>query len=77
MCDDTFLQSLCAALINGLAYYENVKRGQEKGVWSMDFEALLHVPQKVWAVKHHQPVEEYPHGPPLSYETGSSQDGWK
>lgn len=77
MCDDTFLYSRCVALINGPAYYERVKRGQEKGVWSMDFEALLYVPQKAWAVKHQQSVEEYPHCPPLSYETGSNQDGWK
>ena len=35
MCDDTFLYSRCAALINGPDFYEKVKRGGMKryGVW--------------------------------------------
>lgn len=33
MCDDTFLYSRCAALINGPDFYEKVKRGgNEKGM---------------------------------------------
>ncbi|MEY8390624.1 DUF4240 domain-containing protein [Lachnospiraceae bacterium 45-W7] len=77
MCDDTFLYSRCVALINGSDYYEKVRLGKEKSVWSMDFEALLYVPQKAWAVKYRRSVEEYPHSSPLSYETGSNQNGWK
>ncbi|MCM1091488.1 MAG: DUF4240 domain-containing protein [Butyrivibrio sp.] len=77
MSDDTFLYSRCVALINGPAYYEKVKQGKENGVWSMEFEALLYVPQKAWALKHKSSVDEYPHISALSYETGSNQDGWK
>ncbi len=67
----------CVALINGPAYYEKVRQGKEKGVWSMEFEALLYVPLKAWALKHNGSVDEYPHTTPLSYETGSNQAGWK
>ena len=77
MNDDTFLYSRCVALINGPAYYEKVKQGKENGVWSMEFEALLYVPQKAWALKHKSSVDEYPHISALSYETGSNQSGWK
>ncbi len=77
MCGDTFLYSRCVALINGPDYYEKVKRGKEKSVWSMEFESLLYVPQKAWALKHRCSADDYPHISPLSYETGSNKDGWK
>ena len=77
MCDDTFLYSRCVALINGPAYYEKVKQGKEENVWNMEFESLLYVPQKAWALKHQSSVDEYPHISPLSYETGSNKDGWR
>lgn len=76
-CDDTFLYSRCVALINGPDYYEKVKQGKEKSVWSMEFESLLYVPQEAWALKHHCSEDEYPHISPLSYETGSNKEGWK
>ncbi len=63
MCDDTF-------------FYEKVKRGRMKKVWSMDFEALLYVPGKAWALKHRRSADGYPHVSPLSYETGSNAEGW-
>ena len=74
MNDDTFLYSRCVALINGPAYYEKVRQGKEKGVWKLEFESLLYVPQRAWDLKHQT---EYPHVSPLSYETGSNKDGWK
>ncbi len=43
----------------------------------MEFEALLYVPLKAWALKHNDAVDEYPHVSPLSYKTGSNQAGWK
>lgn len=77
MDDDLFLYCRCVALINGPGYYEKVRQGKEKNVWNMEFESLLYVPQKAWALKHQSPADEYPHFPPLSYETGSNQDGWR
>ncbi len=77
MSDDTFLYSRCVALINGPAYYDKVRQGRETGVWSMEFEALLYVPLKAWALKHNDSVDKYPHTTPLSYETGSNRAGWK
>lgn len=71
--DDTFLYSRCVALINGPAYYEKVKNGKAKDLWNMEFEALLYVPQKAWALKHKSSADEYPHIAPLSFETGSNQ----
>lgn len=76
MGDDSFLYSRCVALINGPAYYEKVKQGNEKGVWQMEFEALLYVPGKAWALKHQSSVDAYTHSTPFSYETGSNKDGW-
>ena len=43
----------------------------------MDFEALLYVPGKAWALKHRRSAGDYPHSSPLSYETGSNEEGWK
>ena len=77
MCDDTFLYSRCVALINGPTYYEKVKQGKEKNVWTMEFESLLYVPQEAWALKHQNSIDEYPHISPLSFETGSNEDGWE
>ncbi len=73
---DGFLYSRCVALINGPEYYEKVMSGKEKGVWDMEFESVLYVPQKAWEVKHKAEVGEYPHIAPLSYETGSNAKGW-
>ena len=77
MSDDSFLYSRCVALINGPAYYQRVKRGREKGVWRMEFESLLYVPQKAWARKRHRSPQDYPHTPPFSYETGSNRSAWQ
>lgn len=77
MCDDTFLYSRCVALINGYAYYKKVKEGKEKSLWSMEFEAMIYIPQKAWALKHQSSVDDYPHITPFSFETGSNKDGWK
>ncbi len=77
MCDDTFLYSRCVALINGPSYYEKVRQGKDKDLWNMEFEALIYVPQEAWALKHQRPADEFPHFPPMSFETGSNTDGWK
>ncbi len=77
MSDDTFLYSRCVALVNGPEYYERVKRGKEKNLWSMEFESLLYVSKRAWALRHQSSEEQYPHISPLSYETGSNEDGWK
>lgn len=77
MSEDTFLYSRCAALINGSDYYEKVKRGKERNVWSTEFEALLYVPLKAWALKHKRSADGYPYISPLDYETGSNEDGRK
>lgn len=77
MSDDTFLYSRCVALINGAEYYEKVKKGKEKSVWNMEFEALIYVPQKAWALKHQASVDAYPHATPLSFETGANEEAWK
>lgn len=77
MSDDTFLYSRCVALINGPIYYEQVKQGKENNVWNMEFESLLYVPQKAWALKHKNAVDQYPHTSLFSFETGSNRDGWK
>lgn len=76
MCDDTFLYSRCVALINGRSYYEKVKQGKVKDLWNMEFEALMYVPGKAWALKHKRSVDDYPHSALFSYETGSDKDGW-
>lgn len=76
MSDDSFLYSRCVALINGPEYYEQARLGKRKEIWTMEFESLLYVPARAWAMKHSAPEEEYPHIPPLSYETGSNQEQW-
>lgn len=75
MSDDSFLYSRCVALINGPDYYKKVKQGNKKSVWDMEFESLLYVPEKAWALKHQSSAEEYPHISSLSYETGSNKKG--
>ena len=74
---DSFLYSRCVALINGPVYYDKVQKGREKRLWGMEFEALLYLPQRAWALKHCRDEEEYPHIPPLSFETGSNRAGWR
>ncbi|MDE7424708.1 MAG: DUF4240 domain-containing protein [Lachnospiraceae bacterium] len=56
---------------------EKVKRGKEKSLWSMEFEALIYVPQEAWALKHKSSVDNYPHCTPFCFETGSNKDGWQ
>lgn len=75
--DDTFLYSRCVALTNGADYYEKVKLGKIKRLWTMEFECILSVPSSAWAKKHNKDTNDYPHLPPFSYETGSNTDGWK
>lgn len=77
MCDDSFLYCRCVALINGPDYYEAVKEGRENSLWDLEFESLIYVPQKAWALKHQSFIDEYPHYPPCCIETGSNPDGWK
>lgn len=77
MSDDSFLYSRCVALINGPQYYEKVKNGKQKDLWNMEFEALIYVPSRAWALKHQNSVDKYPHISPWSYETGSNKNGWK
>ncbi len=76
MSDDSFLYSRCVALINGPAYYERAEAGGQKEIWNMEFESLLYVPARAWALKHRKPEEQYPHTAPISYETGSNQEQW-
>ena len=77
MSGDSFLYARCVALVNGPAYYENVRRGRETSLWGMEFEAVLSVPAAAWAHKHRRPAAEYPHRTPLCYETGSNRAGWQ
>lgn len=77
MSDDSFLYSRCVALINGAEYYARARAGKCKEMWRMEFEALLYIPHSAWAIKHQKDESEYPHIPPVSYETGSNIDGWK
>lgn len=74
---DGFLYSRCVALINGPGYYKEAENGKQKNMWDMEFESLLYVPQNAWQVKYGEAGEEYPHIPPLSFETGSNEEGWK
>ena len=75
--EDSFLYSRCVALINGVIYYEEALSGKHEEIWGMEFESLLYVSQKAWALKHQTDENEYPHIPPVSYETGSNIDAWK
>ena len=47
-----------------------------KSLWELEFEALLYLPQRAWALKYRRDEEEYPHIAPLSFETGSNRAGW-
>lgn len=69
MSDDSFLYSRCVALINGPEYYIEAKSGKKEEIWDMEFESLLYVPQKAWALKHGKDVNEYPHFPPFDNDT--------
>ncbi len=75
--DDSFLYSRCCALINGEEYYEKVKAGKVSGIWQMEFEAILGVPECAWERKHGEDAGIYPYLPTKSYETGSNAEGWK
>ena len=74
---DTFLYSRCVALINGPAFYDKVKNGEENELWDGEFESLLYVPLLAWALKHQCSEEEYPHLSPFCYETGSNKEMWE
>ena len=75
--DDEFLYSRCVALINGADYYEEVMQGKVEDIWDMEFESLLYVPMIAWALKNQEDEDDYPHETPVSYETGSNEEGWK
>ena len=75
--DDSFLYSRCCALINGEEYYEKVRAGKNKKIWTMEFEAILSVPMLSWGKKYNKSCEDYSHLPAKSVETGSNSDGWK
>lgn len=74
--DDSFLYSRCVALINGPEFYDQVLKGYD-GLWEMEFESMIYVPQNAWAMKHKADTDDYPHTAPFSFETGSNKDGWK
>ena len=76
--DDLFLYSRCVALLNGRDYYQScLENGFPDELWNMEFESLLYVPEEAWGRKHGSDSAEYSHMPPLSYETGSNEEGWK
>ena len=75
--DDSFLYSRCVALINGADYYEKVRFGRIKKIWTLEFECILNTPSSAWAKKHNKSIDEYPHLAVVSYETGSNTEGWK
>ena len=75
--EDAFLYSRCVALVNGPEYYTKVLNRRIKRLWNMEFESILYVPSAAWAKKHGKDEADYPHLAPLSYETGSNEDGWK
>ena len=74
--DDSFLYARCCALLNGEEYYDKVKAGKVRKLWTMEFEAILSVPMLAWAEKHRQDPADYPHITEQSYETGSNPEGW-
>lgn len=74
---DDFLYVRCAALVNGRAYYNKILDGRKKLNKDMEFEALLYVPAKAWARKHHKNPSEYPHMANPCYETGSNEGCWR
>lgn len=57
--DDAFLYSRCAALVNGKAYFNAVKKCKRKIDINLEFEALLYVPAEAWAIAHHKQAKEY------------------
>ncbi len=75
--DDDFLYSRCVALINGEDFYKEVLSGKQESIWNMEFESLLYVSAKAWALKYQKEEDEYPHVAPVSYETGSNVDAWR
>ncbi len=75
--DDSFLYSRCVALINGEGFYKKALKGKaDKDIWNYEFEAILYVPARAWALKHNDDEDNYPHISPFSYETGSNKAEW-
>lgn len=79
--DRMFLNARCAALTGGKKYYEKVKVSKMKMIWGRtweaDFDVILQIPSRAWALKHHKHPNDYPHKTPLCYKTGSNKDEWK
>lgn len=79
--DEIFLNSRCAASTGGKEYYEKVKFSKMKTVWSRtweaDFDVILQIPSRAWAIKHHKHPNGYPRKTPLCYRTGSNKNEWK
>ena len=75
--DDTFLYSRCVALINGKQYFEDAKNGKVDDLWKSEFESVLYVARRAWSEKHGCDMDEFPHFPKHSYETGSNKEAWK
>ena len=66
--DDDFLYSRCVALINGADFYKETIKGKHKEIWTMEFEALLYLPQMAWALKHQKEEDDYPHITHVNYD---------
>lgn len=73
---DAFLYTRCVALVNGRAYYNKILDGRKKLDKDKEFEAILSVPARAWARKHHKEPSEYPHTASPCYETGSNEACW-
>lgn len=78
--DYMFLNARCAALTGGKEYYEKVKACKMKRVWGRTWEAeydtILQVPSRAWALKHRKHSCDYPHETPLCCKTGSNGEAW-
>ena len=74
--EDDFLYSRCVALVNGETFYNEVLSGEQEVIWNMEFESLLYVSARAWAIKHQREESEFPYCSPVSYETGSNVDAW-
>ena len=72
-----YFMTLFFTSVGYTACFRLLKKGGKKDLWGMEFESLLYVPSKAWALKHRRSMDRYPHIPPFSYETGSNQKGWE